>query len=203
MATDDDLWRRWIDGDVPAGTELVQRYFVRVYRFFSSKAARGAEELTQRTFHACVEGRERYRGDAPFRAYLFGIARNQLLRFIEGRGADIGGADPASVSIHDLGLSPSRVVAGRESDAAVLEALSRIPLDLQIVVELYYWEDLKTAEIGAALGIPPGTVMSRLSRARDALKKQLRTIRPGRDDADIAADTRALREALLPPPSRQ
>ena len=202
MASDDEqLWSAWIDGNTVAGNELVQRYFLKVYRFFSSKAGPAAEELTQRTFHGCVEARERYRGDASFRAYLFGIARNQLLKHIERKRTDLGGVDPAEAGVRDLGLSPTGVVAGRERDAAVLEALNRIPVDLQITIELYYWESMRTSEIGAVLGVPPGTVMSRLSRARAAIKEALRTIQPGREDADVEADTRALREALLPPSS--
>src|SRR5690606_37561421 len=73
-----DAWR---NGDADAGDELLRRHFVDVYRFFCghlSGAGRGedAEDLIQKTFEACIAGRDRVRGD--FRAYLFGVARHQL-----------------------------------------------------------------------------------------------------------------------------
>jgi RNA polymerase sigma-70 factor (ECF subfamily) len=52
---------------------------------------------------------------------------------------------------------------------SLLVALRTLPLDLQIVVELYYWQEFKVAEIAAITDVAPGTVKSRLSRARDEL----------------------------------
>ncbi|MEZ4372915.1 MAG: sigma-70 family RNA polymerase sigma factor [Polyangiaceae bacterium] len=47
----------------------------------------------------------------------------------------------------------------------LVEALQRLPLDLQMAIELYYWEELSVAELAEALEIPAGTVKSRLHRA--------------------------------------
>ena len=55
------------------------------------------------------------------------------------------------------------------------EALRRLPVDLQLVVELHYWEDHSTAEIAALLELAQGTVKSRLRRAREALEADLHT----------------------------
>lgn len=75
---------------------------------------------------------------------------------------------PASVS-----RSPTSRVAGTERAAHVASALRRIPLDHQLALELFYWEDLSMEEIAVALGIATGTVKSRLARAREYLRAQL------------------------------
>ena len=69
--------------------------------------------------------------------------------------------------------SPSEHVALREEQRLLLAALRRLPLDLQITLELYYWEHLPVADIAAVLGVPDGTVKSRLARARDGLRRRI------------------------------
>jgi RNA polymerase sigma-70 factor (ECF subfamily) len=110
---DFELLERWRIGDRAAGSTLFARYFERVYAFFEGKVPSEAEDLTQRTFEACVETRDRYRGDASFRSYLFGIARIQLLRWLQ-RGGQRPEVDAEEKSLADLGVSPSREVAHRQ-----------------------------------------------------------------------------------------
>jgi RNA polymerase sigma-70 factor (ECF subfamily) len=76
-------------------------------------------------------------------------------------------------SVCDAGGSPSQFAAVREAQAQVLDALHRLPLDLQITLELHYWEEMSVAEIAVVLEIPPGTVKSRLHRARERLREVL------------------------------
>jgi RNA polymerase sigma factor (sigma-70 family) len=87
MANDVDveLLRAWRDGNAEAGNELVRRNFMSVYRFFVNKASDDVDDLIQRTFLACVEGRDRLREDASLKAYILGIARNQLLMHMRRR----------------------------------------------------------------------------------------------------------------------
>ncbi len=173
--TDADLLKAWRDSDDAAGNELVRRHFMSVYRFFVNKVGTPDEvdDLLQRTFLACVEGRDRVRDDASLRGYILGIARNQMLMYVRraqrARRMD-GGSD---VSMAELSGSPSQVMAGREEEKLLLVALRHIPLELQTVVELYYWEELSVAQMAQVLEIPAGTVKSRLFRARDALRQAL------------------------------
>jgi RNA polymerase sigma-70 factor (ECF subfamily) len=171
--SDFDLLRAWRGGDDAAGNELVRRHFDRVYGFFESKVREGADELTQRTFLGCVEARSRIRDGSSFRAYLFGIARKQLLRRYdelrrEGRhdayesGAG-SGDDP----------SPSRLVLRQQEQRVLVRALRRLPLDLQIAIELFYWQELPIAEMADVLEIPVGTVKSRLHRAKEQLRTEI------------------------------
>jgi RNA polymerase sigma-70 factor (ECF subfamily) len=190
VADDLELWRAWTDGDEDAGNRLVRRFFLGVHRFFQSKVADHADELTQKTFLACVESRDRFRGQASFRSYLFGIARKQLLRHFEGRGRGLSVHDITNTTVHDLDPSPSRVVAQLEDHAVVLEALRRIPLDHQVVIELCYWEELSLAEVADVLDVPVGTVKSRLSRAKAQLREQLDV------SGDVVEPARRLGRAL-------
>lgn len=171
--TDAALLAAWQGGDLGAGEALFARHFDAVLRFFRFKAADACDELVQRTFTACLEKRDALRDAASFRAFLFGIARFELLRHYQ-RAAGKREIDLGAVSLVDLDPSPSRIAARNEEQRLLADALRRIPVDLQVVIELHYWEELSTAEIADVLGIPPGTVKSRLRRAREALEQRLR-----------------------------
>ena len=63
-----------------------------------------------------------------------------------------------------------------EEQRLLLEALRRIPLECQIVLELYYWEDMAAPELAQVLGIPEGTARSRLRRARELLTHRMKVL---------------------------
>ena len=66
--------------------------------------------------------------------------------------------------------------AAAEVQRLVLEALRGLPLDHQIALELFYWEGMSVGELATVLGVPPGTVKSRLSRARENLREEIRAL---------------------------
>jgi len=174
MERDFERVRAWQGGDNDAGDALVRAHFWGVYRFFRNKVDDAAEDLAQRTFLACVEARDRVRPELSFRAYLFGIARNQLMLYFRRHHRSAKLFQPAETSVADLqgGLPDGRLLEHQEQ-RALLSALRQLPLDFQIAVELYYWEGLSVAEVAAVLGVAPGTVKSRLARARGKLREGL------------------------------
>jgi RNA polymerase sigma-70 factor (ECF subfamily) len=186
--SDDDerLLRAWRDGDQEAGNALVDRHFSTVYRFFRSKVDDDVEDLTQRTFLASLEGLERLRRDRDFRAYLLGIARRLLLRRFRDQAIRGRYENPMMVSAAELGGSPSQEVAAADERRLLLLGLRRIPLDLQICLELHYWEGMAVADIAEVLGVPPGTVKSRLHRAREQLRLRIQDMH---DDANLVEST--------------
>lgn len=186
MSDDFAQWRSWVNGDEAAGGALVSRHFLAVYRFFASKLPDQADDLTQSTFEACITVRDTFRADSNFRAFLMGIARKQLLRHLEGRGQLMGGRAASEVSIADLDPSPSTAMAQVQEHERLLNAMRSIPIDFQIVLELHYWQDLHTKEIATILEIPPGTVKSRLFRARERLRESLAAADAARDDLVLA-----------------
>jgi RNA polymerase sigma-70 factor (ECF subfamily) len=152
----------------------VRRHFSTVFRFFRSKLSFGVEDLVQRTFLACVEARQSFLGKGSFKAFLLGIARNQLLRHLQRelpRYPDPLELSVAAVHAATDRLSPSGVVADHEEHSLLLSALRRIPLNLQMTIELHYWEELTVEEISQVMAVPVGTVKTRLRRARMALRE--------------------------------
>ena len=180
MANDDDdaaaeraLVTAWLAGDRQAGFQLFQRHYDAVARFFHHKLPEHSADLIQRTFLGCVESLPRFRGHASFRSYLFAIAYRQLCRHFRDHGRERARLDFTSVSIEDLRPSPTAAIGAREDLRLLLAALRRIPLELQVILELHYWEHLTTGEIAEALEIPPGTARTRLMRARQLLRAKM------------------------------
>lgn len=181
---DEDLLTAWRAGDLDAGDELVRRYFDGVSRFFRTKIGVEAEDLIQRTFLDCVESRDRVRGG--FRGYLFAVARNRLLDHLRSRYRRAEHLDPETVTLVDLGTSPSQRVARNEREALLAQALAVLPIDLRIALELAYWEGLDGPEIARVLDVPANTVRGRLARAREALRSELERLA---DSPRVATDT--------------
>lgn len=168
MTSDEELLQRWAQGDTKSGDDLFRRHVDKIFRFFDRRVPAEAEELVQATFVGAVEAQKRFRGDAPFRAFLFAIARRQLMKFFDKqRGRDL--VSLRTMSFADLGTSMgTRLVRDRQRQQ-LLEALAQLPADHQLAVELHYWEGLTTREVGAALECPPGTVKRWLFEARKKL----------------------------------
>jgi|GEM_PF-442244 len=171
--SDAELLQRWKAGDVRGGEMLFARYYEAVARFFGNKVTQGRADLVQATFSTCLEKVDALQSAASFRSFLFGIARFELLHHYRRRSRHETSFDPEDVSVFDVDPSPSRVIAKHEEQRLLLEALRHIPLDLQIVLELTYWEKLTSAEMADLLSIPEGTVKSRVRRARQRLDAQL------------------------------
>lgn len=186
MATDDfELLERWRTGDRSAGTSLFERHFDGICRFFANKIETDVDDLVQRTFTACVENRDRFAGHSTFRTYIFAIAHNVLrshLRTLQRERKRFG---VEAESIHDLGLNPSVLVAHRREETLVLQALRRIPVDQQTLLELYYWEDMTAVELAEMFGLPIGTLRSRLRRAKQLLEQALREL----GEADVLVES--------------
>ena len=175
MSDPDDaaLLRAWQAGDAAAGNALVRRHFPTLYRFFRSRVDDGVADLVQRTFLACVESRDRLPDGVEFRAWALGIARKQLLMLLrkEHRAGRV--LETRMVSGEARGPTASAALADGQKQRLLLAALRRLPVDLQLVLELHYWEELPLAEIAIVFEIPTGTVKSRLHRARTSLAEEL------------------------------
>jgi len=172
-SADLELLDAWRSGDSAAGEALFESHFEAVYRFFCNKLGHDVDDMVQQTFIGCLEARERLRGDSSFRTFLFAVARKQLLRYREGRYQGKGGFQFDESRVADLDASPTQLVVDHEEQGLLLRALRRLPLDLQIAVELFYWENMRSVDLAVVLEIPHGTVRSRLRRARDLLREEV------------------------------
>lgn len=136
-----------------------------------------AEDLVQETLLSAYRAIERFDGAHP-RAWLFTIMRNteakrhrrqrpQLLRDPDQPATE---RPPRAAAMAD---SPEDVVVGAEFDAVVLRCLQNLPDRHRQVVELVDIDGLSYAEAAQVLGVPVGTVMSRLHRARTRIRQRL------------------------------
>jgi RNA polymerase sigma-70 factor (ECF subfamily) len=180
VAHDDaELLERWRQGDRGAGRALFERYYPPVLRFFRNKVDGDAADLVQETFRACVERRDNIRSGLSLRAYLFGIAHNLLrgylrTKYLVGRPEDL-----ERVALAALTPGPSSLLVKKEEERLLLEALRSVPVDDQVILELRFWESLKTREIAEILEVPHPTVRSRLRRAQDRLAAELARLAAG------------------------
>jgi RNA polymerase sigma-70 factor, ECF subfamily len=171
------LLEAWRQGDKAAGDALFVRHYRSVARFFRNKLpAERVADLIQETFIASIEGRDRIADASRFRAYLLTIAYRVYCKELRENYRKAELADLDLVSVQDLGGSPTSAIARAQEQRLLLEGLRSIPVNYQVVLELHYWEDLTTREIAAVLGVPPGTVRSRLQRGRDALEAAMASL---------------------------
>ncbi|MEZ4383526.1 MAG: RNA polymerase sigma factor [Nannocystaceae bacterium] len=203
-STDERLLVAWRGGDRQAGAALFARHFRAVARFVRTKVASEAEveDLVQATFLACTEGIERYRGEGSLRAYLLGIAYHKVLHYYARRRK---AADIEQRAVEEVAPGPSAALARRAEERLLLAALRRLPLRYQVVIELYFWEELRGREIAALLDVPEGTVRTHLRRARLLLEETMRRLSA---DASLVESTvsgletwaRRLRDGAEEPP---
>jgi len=124
-----------------------------------------AEDVVQDCYTSAWKHRGQLRQPGLARAWLFRIMRRSALRHLAPGPQSLDDTDTPEQA------SPDVAVDDRLDDRLdVVKALSRIaPIHREVLV-LYYFDDMPTAQMAEALEIAPGTVLSRLARARDALK---------------------------------
>ena len=167
MTTDEELMLDVQRGVREAFGQLFERYRDPIWRFFRRRTPNEAlaEELSQDTFVAVLQGAARYAPRAPFRSYLFGIAYNILL-------ADRRRASHQMVEPLDLAWAAA-CVGDVEAEMSVRSALDRLDADDREMLMLREYEQLSYQEIADLRKMPINTVRSRLFRARMALKAVL------------------------------
>ena len=131
-----------------------------------SGSKQDAEELVQDTFEIAWRSFQQLRDRTLARAWLYKILRHEALRHVQSRVTQVSWEDEHDHLLVTHGQAP-------ELRLDLLKALQQLgPIHREILV-LYYLEDLDYAQMAEALEIAPGTVMSRLSRARIEIRKLL------------------------------
>lgn len=163
----------WIAGDAAAGNQLFKRHFALVYRFFETKTEGEIDDLVQETFLACIKSRATFRRQSTFRTYLLAIARHTLFHYWRKRRSSGEPIDFQEVSVASLSTSVGSKLTAEQERAALLAALRAMPVDQQLLIELYYWEDLDRDALAAVFDVEPATIGTRLFRARQALREHV------------------------------
>jgi RNA polymerase sigma-70 factor (ECF subfamily) len=174
-ASDEDLVRRYLSGDRAAFAGLVERHERRVYNLALRMTGReeDARDATQDAFLTVLRKLSSFRGEAAFTTWLHRVTVNScydLLRkrqrapLLERGDDELPAVEPppAPDPAEDSSLSLD-----------VQQALMQVPEDFRAVMILHDVHDLRQEEVAAILGVPVGTVKSRLHRGRVALARAM------------------------------
>src|SRR3979490_1356919 len=178
------LVQRCAAGDEHASAELVAEHQRTVVQLASNLLGDREEalDLSQEGFLRVFRTIHRFRGQSSLRPWISRIAVNQARnrhRFWRRRHR----ADQVSLDQHvamhgdvfsGVGPTPERVLAQKELAARLRDALERLPFDQRTAIVLREVDGLSYEEIAFSLGVAIGTVKSRLTRARQALRLELR-----------------------------
>lgn len=176
-----DLIRQASSGNRQAFGTLVRDHQARVFHFIRRLlgGADDAADLTQETFLRAFQALPRWRPEARFQTWLLQIARNAALDALRQRRRHPD--EPLQAHAEPLDPAPSplhRLQSAR--DLALLERLlAELPHEQREIILLREMEGLSYDELAVTLQIAPGTVKSRLARAREALLRGYRQANGG------------------------
>lgn len=138
-----------------------------------------AEDLVQETYLRALQAFERLRPDSNLKSWLFTILRNIRLNQVRDRVSKppvMAMDDPSDCPRQfedESAKDPLFLYMNKAKQADVQKAIEELPAVYREVIVLREFEELSYDEIAQVLDCPPGTVMSRLSRAREKLKEML------------------------------
>lgn len=163
-------------GDASPGSTLtiglvIERYHQAVYRYAYrlTGSQADAEDLTQQTFLIAQQKLGQLRDESKVDRWLFAVLRSRFAKNRSRRGPVYAGSMEMDMDAMAVDPPPSD-----EVDRELLaRALNELADDFRVVLVMYYFEDASYKEIAQQLGIPMGTVMSRLARAKQRLREQL------------------------------
>lgn len=161
--------------------DLALPLFDQLYNFarWLTQDRHEAEDLVQETYAKALRGFSGFEPGTNFRAWMFRILRNSFLTSRTGLRSTIPLEDDTYETIPSADPSPEAVLVERANRESIREALSDLSVPFREVLLLCDVEEMSYEEIAQVLGIPTGTVMSRLHRARKALRGRLLEKSPG------------------------
>lgn len=156
----------------------MDRNFPRIKNFFARKTAEHdlIKELTQRTFMRCLDKVSTFEGRSSFSSFIYGIAHNILMEHFRERRRSQRDVDISETPVADLDPTPFSIVEQKSDRKLIIHALRRLPLQMQIIAELYFLEELPGREIAEILEIPEGTVRGRIRSCRRQLQEHLQDL---------------------------
>jgi RNA polymerase sigma-70 factor (ECF subfamily) len=178
-SADQELLRQLAKGNETAFSSLYERYQGPLYRFVlhMSGNTATAEEITQEVFMLLIKKPDGYAADkGSVAGYLFGMARNLARRAMRRSRLDLP-LDDDSLELGEPALAGDLDVLSELSNGELLQCLRKavlaLPEPYREVVALCDLEEMSYADAAAILDCSPGTVASRLHRARAMLKMKL------------------------------
>ena len=174
------------DQRLPAATfeELALPLFDQLYNFarWLTEDTSEAEDLVQETYAKALRGFATFQAGTNFRAWMYRILRNSFLSSRAGLKTTVA-FDEEDHEAPREPSTPESILVARATHEMVQQALEQLPLHFREILLLCEVEEMSYQEIAQTLSIPQGTVMSRLFRARKALRELLELRLRGKNDA--------------------
>ncbi len=178
-----ELIRQAGQGDESAFEQLVIAYEKPVYNLCLRMCGDRDEafDLSQDTFIKAWHAISMFQGDSKFQTWLMRIASNTCIDHLRKKKrknvipmTDLDREDePLERQIADYETDPAVLAEKAQDHEAVREAMSRLPDQDRLILSMRAIEDMSYREIGEALELQPGTVKSRISRAREKIRRSL------------------------------
>ena len=173
------------EGNARAFEALVVKYQRRIARHVARhvKLASDVEDVVQETFIRAYRGLGAFRGQSTFYTWLYRIATNTAFTHLQRAPGEVllGDASPEErTDTFEPGISdaeqPDRALMAKQIAETVQQALAKLKPELAEALMLYEVENKPYAEIAQMLGIPIGTVRTRIFRAREFIAKRLEPV---------------------------
>ena len=148
---------------------IVSEHYADLYRFGLALAKNESEaaDLTRETFLILAEHKEQIRGPATIKSWLFATLHREFLRKVRAHAVHL--EVEFKPEENEIQAIEPNVLRSMDAQTA-LAALQMVEENYRTALELFYLGDLSYKEISATLGVPIGTVMSRLSRGKEQLR---------------------------------
>jgi RNA polymerase sigma-70 factor, ECF subfamily len=152
--------------------KLIDEYYVSLYRFAYSLSGKEADawDLTQQTFSRWAEKGHTLRDTSKVKSWLFTTLYREYLKWSK-RNRKVYSIETTTETTEAETVPPE--VVDQADASALMDHLAEIEEIYRVPLSLFYLEDLTYREIAEMLDIPTGTVMSRLSRGKEQLRRRL------------------------------
>jgi RNA polymerase sigma-70 factor (ECF subfamily) len=146
--------------------------FDQLYKFahWLTQDTAEAEDLVQETYVKALRGFSSFQAGTNFRAWMYRILRNSFLSSRTGLKTTVEFDEQDHDTVGAAPSNPESVLLDRANRELVQQALTELPVHFREILLLCEVEEMSYQEIAETLSVPAGTVMSRLSRARKALR---------------------------------
>jgi RNA polymerase sigma-70 factor (ECF subfamily) len=166
------------DQRLPAETfeDLAMPLFDQLYNFahWLAQDRAEAEDLVQETYAKALRGFSSFQAGTNFRAWMYRILRNSFLSSRTGlKTTAVIDESDYDIASHPDSATPESLLLAQANRELVQRALGELPVHFREILLLCEVEEMSYQEISETLSIPIGTVMSRLSRSRKALRSLL------------------------------
>ena len=132
-----------------------------------------AEDICAETFVRVVSSIDAFRENSSIKTWIYTIARNLCLTHLARAKRTVPLDDELVETLPDCSPGPEQVVADREADAVLQEAIGQLDPSLREALLLRVTGDLSYAEIAQVTGVPAATVATHVHRAREQLRRRL------------------------------